>query len=150
MLPQLTHCVSPFCWGCPGKLSLKACYPSFLRFRLAEDGIVLGDVSWQLGLSLFILGMGLGPCMKWDKAAEFFGPTSLFSFSFMPFYSQRAQYYYIWIIFLFNCKFNSSEFLYIKCLEIQERRVSFCRVSNIYIGLKFASKKFFFPSFPIN
>ena len=54
---------------------------SFLRFRLAEDRIVLSDVSWQLGLPLFILGrffllgMGLGPCMKWVEAAEFFDPT---------------------------------------------------------------------------
>ena len=65
-------------------LSLKACRFSFLRFWLAEDRIVLGDVSWQLGLSLFIfgrfflLGMGLGPCMKWAGAAEFFDPTILY------------------------------------------------------------------------
>ena len=48
---------------------------------MAEDRIVLGDVSWQLGLSLFILerlfllGIGLGPCMKWARAAEFFDRT---------------------------------------------------------------------------
>ena len=39
------------------------------------------DFGWQLGPSLFILrhffllGMGLGPCMKWVGAAEFFDPT---------------------------------------------------------------------------
>ena len=42
-----------------------ACHFSFLRPRLAEERIVLGDVSRQLGLSLFVLrrffllGMGL-------------------------------------------------------------------------------------------
>ena len=65
-------------------LSLKACRFSFLRFWLAEDRIVLDDVSWQLGLSLFILGhffllgMGLEPCMKWVGAVEFFDPTILY------------------------------------------------------------------------
>ena len=52
ILPWLAHCVSPFCLGCPKRLSSKACRPSFLWFRLAEDRIVLGVVSWQLGLSL--------------------------------------------------------------------------------------------------
>ena len=48
---------------------------------MAEDRIVLGDVSWQLGLSLlilgcfFLLGVGLELCMKWAGAAKFFDPT---------------------------------------------------------------------------
>ena len=70
-----------FFFGCPERLSLKACCPSFLWSRLAEDRIVLGDISWLFGLSLFIfgyfflLGMGLGLFMKWAEAAEFFEPT---------------------------------------------------------------------------
>ena len=50
---------------------------------MAEDRIVLGDVSWQFGLSLFVLerffllGMGLGLCMKWAGAVKFFDPTLL-------------------------------------------------------------------------
>ena len=81
MLPWLAHCVSPFCLGCLGRLSLRACHSSFSWFRLAEDRIVVGNASWQLGLSLlilgffFLLGVGLGLCMKWAGAAEFFGPT---------------------------------------------------------------------------
>ena len=81
MLPWLAHCASHFCLGRPRRLSLRACRFSFLRFQFVKDRIVLGDVSWQLGLSLFILrrffllSMGLGPCMKWVGAAEFFDPT---------------------------------------------------------------------------
>ena len=57
-----------------------ACRSSFLWSRLAEDRIVLGDVSWQFGLSLFIfghfflLGVGLELCIKWAGVAEFFDP----------------------------------------------------------------------------
>ena len=81
MLPWLAHCVSSFCLGRLGRLSLRACRSSFSQFQLAEDRIVIGDASWQLGLSLLILGcffllrVGLGLCMKWVEAAEFFGPT---------------------------------------------------------------------------
>ena len=81
MLPWSTHCVSPFFLGCPGRLSLKAGRSSFLWSQLAEDRIVLDGVSWQFGLPLFILGcffllgMGLGLCMKWIGAVEFFDPT---------------------------------------------------------------------------
>ena len=81
MLLWLTHYVSPFFLGRPERLSLKTCRFSFLWSRLAEDGIVLGDVSWQFGLSLFsfrrffLLGIGLEFCMKWAEAAEFFDPT---------------------------------------------------------------------------
>ena len=48
---------------------------------MAEDRIVLGDVSWQLGLSLlilrhfFLLGVGLGFDMRWAGVAKSFGPT---------------------------------------------------------------------------
>ena len=89
MLPWLAHCVSPFCLGCPGRLSLKACRSSFLWFPLAEDRIVLSDVSWQVGLFLFIIGrfflldMDLRPCMKWVGAAEFFDPTTP---NYVPFF----------------------------------------------------------------
>ena len=81
MLSWLAYRVSPFFLGCPGRLSLKACRSSFLWSRLAEDRIVLGDVSWKFGLSLFILGrffllgMGLELYMKWAEAVEFFDPT---------------------------------------------------------------------------
>ena len=85
MLLWLSHCVSPFFMGCPGRLSLTACCFSFLWSWLAEDKIVLGDVSWQFGLSLFILGhffllgMGLGLYMKWAKVVEFFDPTDIYT-----------------------------------------------------------------------
>ena len=85
MLLWLSHCVSPFFLGCPGRLSLTACCFSFLWSWLAEDKIVLGDVSWQFGLSLFILGhfflldMGLGLCMKWAKVVEFFDPIDIYT-----------------------------------------------------------------------
>ena len=58
-----------------------ACWSSFLWSQLAEDRIVLDDVSWQFGLSLFILGhffllgMGLRLSIKWARVAEFFDPT---------------------------------------------------------------------------
>ena len=81
MLPWLAHCVSSFYLGRLGRLSLRACRSSFSQFQLAEDRIVIGNASWQLGLSLLILGcffllyVGIGLCMKWAEAAEFFGPT---------------------------------------------------------------------------
>ena len=81
MLPWLAHYVSPFCLGRLGRLSLRACRSSFSQFQLAEDRIVLGDASWQLGLSwlilgcFFLLGVGLELCIKWTGAAKFFGPT---------------------------------------------------------------------------
>ena len=81
MLLWLAHCVSPFCLGRPVRLSLRACRSSFSRFRLAEGRIVLGNVSWQFGPSLFVLehffllGVGLGLDMKWAGVAKFFGPT---------------------------------------------------------------------------
>ena len=105
MLSWLAHCVSPFCLGHPGRLSLRACHSSFLWFQLAEDRIVLGDVFWQLGLSLFILGrffllgMGLGPCMKWAGAAEFFDPTlSIMKILYIFFYKiyMRNNWFEIW------------------------------------------------------
>ena len=66
--------------GCLGRLPLMACRSSFLWSQLAEDRIVFDDVSWQFGLSLFIighfflLGMGLGLCIKWARVTEFFDP----------------------------------------------------------------------------
>ena len=98
MLPWLAHCVSPFCLGCLGRLSLRACRSSFSRFLLAKDRIVLGDASWQLGLSLLILGcfflpdVGLGLCMKWVRTAEFFSPTiDYFCFHFFQSYLQVQE-----------------------------------------------------------
>ena len=58
-----------------------ACRSSFLWSRLAEDRIVLDDVSWEFGPSLFVLGhffflgMGLGLSIKWAGVVEFFNPT---------------------------------------------------------------------------
>ena len=100
MLPWLAHCVSPFCLGCLGRLSLRACRSSFSRFRLAEDRIVLGDASWQLGFSLlilgcfFLLGVGLGLYMKCARTTEFFGPT-------ISFYHLKSYFIY-YIILLYN------------------------------------------------
>ena len=57
-----------------------ACRSSFLWSWLAEDRIVLDDVSWEFGPSLFVLGhffflgMGLGLSIKWVGVAEFFDP----------------------------------------------------------------------------
>ena len=49
--------------------------------RLAENRIVLSNISWQFKPSLFVLGhffllgVGLGPDMKWAGVAKSFGPT---------------------------------------------------------------------------
>ena len=67
--------------GRSGRLPLVVC-----RFLLpwswfAENRIVLGNVSWQLGPSSFVLGhffflgVSLGFDMKWVEVAKFFGPT---------------------------------------------------------------------------
>ena len=80
MLPWLAYCISHFCLKRLKRLSLRACRSSFSRFRLAEDKIVLNDIFWQLGPSLFVLrhffllGMDLGLDMKWTGVAKFFGP----------------------------------------------------------------------------
>ena len=48
---------------------------------MAEDRIILGDVSWQFGhfsfvlRHFFLLGVGLELDMKWVGVAKFFGPT---------------------------------------------------------------------------
>ena len=58
-----------------------ACRSSFLWSWLAKDRIVLSNVSWQLGISLFVLrrffllNIGLGLRIKWAGVAEFFDPT---------------------------------------------------------------------------
>ena len=78
--PMASPLYQSFFLGCPKRLPLMACRSSFLWSRLAEDKIVLGNVSWQFGLSLFILGrffllgMGLRFCIKWVGVAEFFDP----------------------------------------------------------------------------
>ena len=54
---------------------------SLLGSGLAEDRIVLGDVSGPLGLSLFILShsflldVGFGLSMRWVRVVKFFDPT---------------------------------------------------------------------------
>ena len=76
-----------------------ACCSSFLWSRLAEDRIVLSDVSWQFGLSLFILGrfsllgMGLGLYIKWVGVAEFFDPTITPQNSVVRFLEQRGGFW---------------------------------------------------------
>jgi len=72
-----------FFFGCPGRLPLMA-YRSFLLWSwLAENMIVLGDVSWQFGLSSFVLGhffflgVRLRLSIKWAGVAKFFDPTSM-------------------------------------------------------------------------
>ena len=63
------------------RLPLVACYFILSWSRFAENRIVLGNVSWQFGPSLFVLrhffllGVGLGLDMKWAGVAKFFGPT---------------------------------------------------------------------------
>ena len=57
---------------------------SLLGSGLANDRIVLGDVSRPLGLSLFVfsrsflLGMGLELSMRWAGVVKFFDPTIVF------------------------------------------------------------------------
>ena len=58
-----------------------ACLSSLLGSRLAENRIVLGDVSRQFRLSSFVLGhffllsVGFGLSVKWAGVAKFFDPT---------------------------------------------------------------------------
>ena len=58
-----------------------ACHSSLLGSGLAENRIVLGNVSRQFGLSsfvlghFFLLGVGLGLSVKWAGVAKFFDPT---------------------------------------------------------------------------
>ena len=57
-----------------------ACRSSLLGSGLAEDRIVLGDVSRPFGLSsfvlshFFLLGVGLGLSIKWVGVVKFFDP----------------------------------------------------------------------------
>ena len=54
---------------------------------MAEDRIVLGDVAWKFGLFSFVLehffliGVGLGPSIKWAEVVKFFDPTISISIS---------------------------------------------------------------------
>ena len=63
-----------------------ACHSSLLGSRLAEDRVVLSDVSWQFELfsfvlgHFFLLGVGLGLSIRWAGVTKFFDPTvSIFS-----------------------------------------------------------------------
>ena len=57
------------------------CRSSLLGSWLAKDRVVLSDVSWQFGLSsfvleqFFLLGVGLGLSIKWARVAKFLDPT---------------------------------------------------------------------------
>ena len=65
-------------------------YSSLLGSGLAEDRIVLGDVSGPLGPSLFVLGhfflpdVGLGLSMKWVRVVKFFDPTVIAEKKYFP------------------------------------------------------------------
>ena len=67
--------------GCSGRLPLVVCHSFLLWSRFAENRIVLGHVSWQFGLSsfvlghFFLLGVGLRLDIRWARVAKFFGPT---------------------------------------------------------------------------
>ena len=58
-----------------------ACRFLLPRSRFAENRFVLGNASWQFGLSslvleyFFLIGVGLRLDMKWAGVAKFFGPT---------------------------------------------------------------------------
>ena len=58
-----------------------ACCSSLLGSGLAENRIVLDNVSRQFGLSsfvlrhFFLLGVGLGLSVKWAGVVKFFDPT---------------------------------------------------------------------------
>ena len=66
---------------CSGRLPLVPCRFLLPWSRVAENRIVLGNVSWQLEPSLFVLGhfflfgMGLRLDMKWAGVTRFLGPT---------------------------------------------------------------------------
>ena len=78
-----------FCLGRQGGLYLRVCRFLLPWPWLAEDRIVLGDVSRQLGPSLFILerffflGVGLVLDMRWAGVAKSFGPTLTYNIYFV-------------------------------------------------------------------
>ena len=69
-----------------------ACHSSLLRSRLVENRVVVDDVSWQFGLSsfvlghFFLLGVGLGLSIRWAEVAKFFDPTKLDIIFFLIFF----------------------------------------------------------------
>ena len=73
-----------FCLGRLGGLSLRVCRFLLPWPWLAKDKVVLGDVSQQLGPSLFVLrcffflSVGLGLDMRWDGVTRSFGPIGIF------------------------------------------------------------------------
>ena len=76
------HWDSPL--GCSRRLPSVAWYFPLSWSRFAEDRVVLSNISWWSGLSLFIfghfffLGMAHGLDMKWAGVANSFGPTILY------------------------------------------------------------------------
>ena len=62
------------------------CRSSLLGSWLAEDRVVLGNVSWQFGLSpfifghFFLLGIGLGLSIKWAGVVKFLDPTLVYAY----------------------------------------------------------------------
>ena len=67
--------------GRSGRLPLVACRFLLPRSRFAKNRIVLGNASWQFGLSSFVLeyffliGVSLRLDMKWAGVAKVFSPT---------------------------------------------------------------------------
>ena len=83
--------------GCSRGLPLAAWHFSLPWFWSAEDRVVLDNISWQFGFSLFVLGhfflfgMGLELDMKWAGIPRSFGPTK-----------KIYIYIYIYFFFFFN------------------------------------------------
>ena len=71
---------SGFPLGCSRRWPLVAWRFPLSWSRFTEDRVVLDNISWQSGLSLFVLGhffllgMGHGLDMKWAEVAKSFGP----------------------------------------------------------------------------
>ena len=91
--------------GRSGRLPLAACCFYLPWSQFAKDRIVLGNVSWQFGHSLFILGhffllnVGLVLDMKWVGVAKFFGPThcnTIFVFSLCTFIYLFLKLFWVW------------------------------------------------------
>ena len=75
---------SRFPLGCSRRLPLAAWLFPLTWFCSTEDRVVLGNISWQSGFSLFVLGHFFLLCMdheldiKWAGLAISFGPTEIY------------------------------------------------------------------------
>ena len=123
MLPWLAYRVGPFCLGRSGRLSLRVCHFSLPWSWFAEDRVILGNVSWQLGPSLFILryffilSVSLGLGMKWARVAKSFGPTnniwwikSILKISFLGSYLFALKWWPFICFFLMNLELHVKQF----------------------------------------